>query len=198
MQSLNQLIQLFEDKKANHTILSNGTFFFGSPYDIGQNKEVTYPLWSCWINNSTINGNDFVTSFQFFFADLVHKDLSSQKDVLSEQQIIATDIYSQLKYDLENYYDATVNVSALLEEKIASLNDEVTGWELTFEVKQFYDQSVCSTISTGNAGKVLIVDDDGNIIDTLNPNTRYTVTQLTTLLQDLSNTPPTTIIQDLT
>ena len=196
MLSLNQIQTLFQNKKANHAQLSNGTFFLGSPYDIGQDEEITYPLWSCWINNATINGNDFVTSFQFFFADLVHKDLSSQVDVLSDTQLMALDIYSQLKYDLENYYDATVNVSALLEEKVASLNDEVTGWELTFEIKQFYDQSVCSDISAGNAGKVIIVDSDGNVLEYLNPNTTYTVTQLTTLLQTLG-TPPTTIIQDI-
>ena len=196
MLSLNQIQTLFQNKKANHAQLSNGTFFLGSPYDIGQDEEITYPLWSCWINNATINGNDFVTSFQFFFADLVHKDLSSQVDVLSDTQLMALDIYSQLKYDLENYYDATVNVSALLEEKVASLNDEVTGWELTFEIKQFYDQSVCSDISAGNAGKVIIVDSEGNVLEYLNPNTTYTVTQLTTLLQTLG-TPPTTIIQDI-
>ena len=196
MLSLNQKIQLFEDKKANHDILSNGTFFFGNPNDIGMSEEVTYPLWFCWIENSTINGNNLVTSFKFGFMDLVHKDISNQTDVLSEQQLIALDIYSQLKYDLENYYDATVNTSASLTDVIAGRNDEFTGWEMAFDINEFYDQSVCSDISAGNAGKVIIVDSDGNVLEYLNPNTTYTVTQLTTLLQTLG-TPPTTIIQDI-
>ena len=198
MQSLNQLIQLFEDKKANHTILSNGTFYFGDPWEFAQSNEITYPFWGCTLNNSVINGNLATTNFQFFFCDLVHKDESNETDVLSELQIIAMDIYSQLKYDLENYYDSTVNDSAQLNDFTARFNDEVSGWELSFNISQFYDQSTCSTISTGNAGRVTIIDSDGNVLEYLNPNTTYTVTQLTTLLQDLSNTPPTTIIQDLT
>ncbi len=198
MQSLNQLIQLFEDKKANHTILSNGTFYFGDPWEFSQSNEITYPFWGCTLNNSVINGNLATTNFQFFFCDLVHKDESNETDVLSELQIIAMDIYSQLKYDLENYYDSTVNDSAQLNDFTARFNDEVSGWELSFNINQFYDQSVCSTISSGNAGRVTIIDSDGNVLEYLNPNTTYTVTQLTTLLQDLSTTPPTTIIQDLT
>jgi hypothetical protein len=198
MQSLNQLIQLFEDKKANHTILSSGTFYFGDPWEFAQSNEITYPFWGCTLNNSVINGNLATTNFQFFFCDLVHKDESNETDVLSDLQLTAMDIYSQLKYDLENYYDATVNDSAQLNDFTARFNDEVSGWELAFNINQFYDQSTCGTISTGNAGRVTIIDSDGNVITYLNPNTTYTVTQLTTLLQDLSNTPPTTIIQDLT
>jgi hypothetical protein len=198
MLTLNQIIKLFEDKKANHVQLSNGTFYFGDPWEFGQSNEITYPFWGCVLNNSTINGNDSTTTFQMFFCDLVHKDEGNETDVLSDLQLIAMDIYSQLKYDLENYYDATVNTTAQLNDFTSRFNDEVSGWELTLEVKQFYDQSVCSTISSGNAGKVLILDQDGNTIATLNPNSTYTVTQLTTLLQDLSNTPTTTIIQDLT
>ena len=108
MQSLNQLIQLFEDKKANHTILSNGTFYFGDPWEFSQSNEITYPFWGCTLNNSVINGNLATTNFQFFFCDLVHKDESKETDVLSELQIIAMDIYSQLKYDLENYYTFSI------------------------------------------------------------------------------------------
>lgn len=196
MQSLNQLIQLFEDKKANHTILSNGTFYFGDPWEFAQSNEITYPFWGCTLNNATINGNLSTTNFQMFFCDLVHKDESNETDVLSELQLIAMDIYSQLKYDLENYYDATVNDSAQLNDFTARFNDEVSGWELSLNINQFYDQSVCSTISAGNSGKVIIVDSDGNVLEYLNPNTTYTVTQLTTLLQTLG-TPPTTIIQDI-
>ena len=173
MQTLSQLITLFEDKKANHAILSEGTFAFKWPSEIGQDTEITYPLWLCWLENSTINGNDFTTSFRMFFCDLTHKDDSNETDVLSEQQIIATDIYSQLKYDLENYYDATVNVTATLEDRRHSFNDDVTGWEMALEVKQFYDQSVCSTISAGNAGKVIIYNTDGSVNAILNPNSFY-------------------------
>lgn len=196
MQSLNQLIQLFEDKKANHTILSKGTFYFGDPWEFAQSNEITYPFWGCTLNNSVINGNLATTNFQFFFCDLVHKDESNETDVLSDLQLIAMDIYSQLKYDLENYYDSTVNDSAQLNDFTARFNDEVSGWELSFNINQFYDQSTCGTISSGNAGKVTIIDSDGNVLEYLNPNTTYTVTQLTTLLQTLG-TPPTTIIQDI-
>ena len=173
MQTLNQLIQLFEDKKANHSILSNGTFYFGDPWEFAQSNEITYPFWGCTLNNSVINGNLATTNFQFFFCDLVHKDESNETDVLSDLQLIAMDIYSQLKYDLENYYDATVNDSAQLNDFTARFNDEVSGWELNLNINQFYDQSVCSTISAGNAGKVIIYNADGSVNSILNPNSFY-------------------------
>lgn len=173
MQTLSQLIQLFEDKKANHAILKNGTFEFKYPSEVGQDSEIVYPLWVVWLENSVISGNDFSTTFRMFFCDLTHKDDSNETDVLSEQQIIATDIYSQIKWDLENYFDATVNVSATLEDRRHSFNDDVTGWELALEVKQFYDHSVCSTISVGNAGKVILYNAYGSINQILNPNSFY-------------------------
>lgn len=197
MLTLNQIVTLFEDTKANHANLSSGTFYFGDPWEFAQSNEITYPFWGCVLNNSTINGNDSVTTFQMFFCDLVHKDESNETDVLSDMQLIAMDIYSQLKYTLENSYDATVNNTAQLSDFTSRFNDDVTGWELTLEVRQFYDQSTCGTTFSGNAGKVLIIDQDGNTIATLNPNSTYTVTQLTTLLQDLSSSPATTIIQDI-
>ena len=74
---------------------------------------------------------------------------------------------------------------------------------MTLKVKQFLDWDLCGIPIDGytppaNTGVVNILDQDGNVLASLNPGSTYTVTQLTTLLQDLSNTPPTTIIQDLT
>lgn len=173
MQSLQQLITLFEDKKVNHENLSKGTFYFGDPWEFGQSNEITYPFWGCVLNNATINGNDSTTTFQMFFCDLVHKDEGNETNVLSAMQLIAMDIYSQLKWDLENYYDATVNTTAQLNDFTSRFNDEVTGWELTLEVKQFYDQSTCGTVSSGNAGKVIIYNSDGSVNTILNPNSFY-------------------------
>jgi hypothetical protein len=199
MLSLNQLVQLFEDKKNNHAQLSSGTFYFGDPWEFGNNSTITYPFMGVVLNNSNLNGVTLTTSFQIFFCDLVNKDESNEDNVLSNLQQVALDIYSQIKYDLENYYDSQINGSATLNDFTERFDDEVSGWEVTLNVEQFYDHSTCNLPDSNvGSGKVLIIDQDGNTIATLNPNSTYTVTQLTTILQDLSNTPPTTIIQDLT
>ena len=59
--------------------------------------------------------------------------------------------------------------------------------------------STCETPNSGlNAGVVQILDQNGNVIATLNPNSTYTVEVLQEIIQTLIDPPPTTIIQTLT
>jgi len=199
MLTLNQIVQILENKQLNHSQLSNGTFLFGDPWEFGSESAIQYPLMGVTLNNSTLSGNIVSFSFNIFFCDLVHKDESNENDVLSDMHRIALDVWSEIKDELEDAYDATVNQTAQLTDFTERFDDEVTGWQMDITIEQFYDQSTCDVPdSNANAGKVRIIDQDGNVLAYLPMGSSYTVTQLTTLLQDLSDTPPTTIIQDLT
>ncbi len=182
MLSLKQISKLLQDKKENHVQLSSGTYFFGDPWNFGMHNEITYPFMGARLLpsgnsiNNTQNGADSVTSIEVFFCDLIHKDNSDYEQVLSDMQIVALDIYSQLLWDLKNYYKVNLDPSVSLNPFTDRFNDEVTGWSIVINIRQFYDKSTCDNVSSGNAGKVIIQDQDGNVIDVLDPNTTYTVT----------------------
>lgn len=200
MLSLISLKTLLENKQQNHDQLSEGTFYFGDPWEFGANETITYPFFGARLlpSGNSLSGNVLTTSIEIFFCNLVHKDESNETDVLSDMEQIALDIYSQLRTDLKDYYKANINETAQLNPFTERFDDEVSGWSIVINIEQFYDRSTCDTPDSGaNAGVVLIVDQDGNTIATLNPNSTYTVTQLTTLLQDTSSSPTTTIIQDI-
>jgi hypothetical protein len=176
MLSLNQILTLLADKQSNHAELSSGTFYFGDPWEFGASNEITYPFMGVTLNNTNLAGNIHTTSLQIFFCDLVHKDESNEQNVLSDLQTIALDIYSQVKSDLEDYYKATVSNAATLEDFTERFDDEVSGWQLTLNIEQFYDRSTCETPDSGNnAGRVRIVDQNGDLVRWLNPNTTYQV-----------------------
>lgn len=174
MLSLNQILTLLEDKKDNHAVLTDGTFLFGDPWEFGASNEITYPLMGVTLNNTNLAGNIHTTSLQIFFCDLVHKDESNEQNVLSDLQTSALEIYSQVKSDLEDYFKATVSNSATLEDFTERFDDEVSGWQLTLNIEQFYDRSTCNLPDSGNnAGKVIIYNADGTVNVILNPNSYY-------------------------
>ena len=198
MLSINQLVQVLNQKQQNHAQLSNGTFLFGDPWEYGASNTIQYPLMGVNLNNSSLNGNIMSVSFNIFFCDLVNKDEGNETEVLSDMHRVALDVWSQVKYDLEDAYDATVNASATFSDFTERFDDEVTGWQMDFTLEQFYDQTTCDLPdSNANAGKVRIINQDGDVLAYLPMGSSYTVTELTTLLQTL-DTPQTTIIQDIT
>lgn len=199
MLTLNQIVKLFEDKKTNHAQLSSGTFIFDESAEWGADFEITYPLFGVRLQPSTLNGNIHTFNFMFEFVDHVHQDKLNQTEVLSDMMSIALDIFAQIKSDLEDYYDATVNITSSFQHGIGVYDDDVTGWQMTVSVEQFYDMSTCETPNSGlNAGVVKILDQNGNVIATLNPNSTYTVEVLQEIIQTLVDPAPVTIIQTLT
>jgi hypothetical protein len=198
MLTLNQIIQILNNKQSNHAQLSNGTFLFGDPWEFGAENAITYPLMGVTLNNSSLTGNIFSTSFNIFFCDLVHKDEGNENEVLSDMQRVALDVWSQIKDELEDAYDATVNQTAQLTDFTERFDDEVTGWQMDISIEQFYDQSTCDVPdSNANAGKAYIIDQDGNILQYLNAGEGYTVEILQQIIDTLTNNT-STIIDPLT
>ena len=177
MLSLNGIVSLLQYKQQNHAQLSSGTFYFGDPWEFGQNETIKYPFFGArLLENNTLAGNLDTTSIEIFFCDLVHKDESNETEVLSDMKQIALDIYSQLRTDLKDDYKANLNDTAQLNPFTEKFNDMVTGWSITLNIEQFYDRSTCDTPDSGaNAGKVIIYDSNGDVVAILNPNSTYTL-----------------------
>jgi len=197
MLSQNQLKQLFNDKQTNHNQLSSGTFLFDRVPEFGAAEQITYPLMGVTVNPVILDGNIHTSSFAFVFLDLVHQDNRNMDVLMSEMQKVALEIFSQIRYDLEVYYNVTINENITLEPLQSVYDDDVSGWGFELSVVQHYDRSVCSTPVTNTAGIVTIVDQDGNVLTTLNPNSTYTVEVLQEIIQTLTDPAPATIIQTL-
>lgn len=176
MLSLNQLKQLFNDKQANHQQLSSGTFLFDRVPEFGASNEITYPLMGVTINPVTIDGNIHTSNFLFSFLDLVHQDNRNMDEVMSDMQKVALDIYAQIWNDLQTYYNCTLNEGFTLEPVQSAYDDDVSGWSFEIGIIQHYDRSTCALPdSNANAGLVAILDQNGNVVAYLNPNSTYTV-----------------------
>lgn len=178
MLSLNGLVILLENKQQNHDQLSEGTFYFGDPWEFGANQTITYPFFGARLlpSGNSLTGNVLTNSIEIFFCNLVNKDESNETQVLSDLETVALDIYSQLRTDLKDYYKANINETAQLNPFTERFDDEVSGWSIVINIEQFYDRSTCDTPDSGaNAGKVIIYDADGDIVAILNPNSIYTL-----------------------
>lgn len=198
MLSQNQLKQLFNDKQTNHNQLSSGTFLFDRVPEFGASEQITYPLMGVTVNPVVLDGNIHSSSFAFVFLDLVHQDNRNMDVLMSEMQKVALEILSQIRYDLQVYYNCTVNENITLEPLQSIYDDDVSGWGFELNIIQHYDRSVCTTAVTTTAGVVTIIDQYGNVLTTLNPNSTYTVEVLQEIIQTLTDPAPVTIIQTLT
>ena len=83
---------------------------------------------------------------------------------------------TQIRYDLQVYYNCTVNENITLEPLQSVYDDDVSGWGFELNIVQHYDRSVCTTpASNGHAGMVTIYNSDGSVYGYLNPNGSYTI-----------------------
>lgn len=208
MLTIKAISQLLEDKKTNHNQINSGTFNFGDPWDYAGANEIRYPFFGARLVpgssiSNTVNGSDDITAIEIFLADLVKKDDSDQTQLLSDLKIIFLDLYAQLIFDLKNYFKANIDSSVVMNHFLTEFNnDEAIGWSVTLNIKQFFDNSTCSDISYGNAGKVIVYDSNGNVVSILNPNSviyldpvytdileTFTLTGAANTTQALSQTP---------
>jgi hypothetical protein len=152
MRSLNQYIKLIQTLKQNHGQLSDGTFYFGDPWEFMQTSPDIngwrYPFFGLRLISSNVNGKLHTTNFNLYFADLVSKDESNETEVLSDMERIALDIYSQIGYELENNVPgvtqpATIELSSGITPFTERWNDEVAGVEMNITLTQFFDRQTC-------------------------------------------------------
>jgi len=194
MLTLKQIAKLLQDKKENHVQLSSGTYYFGDPFFYADSNDIKYPFMGARILDSgnsisnSINGADNVLAIEVFFCDLIKKDDSDGVQTMSDMQIIALDIYSQLVYDLQNYFKANLDNTVTLNPITPAFNnDESIGWSIVLNIRQFYDKSTCGDVNSDTSGKVIVFDQDGNILYTLYPGQTLTIEVLQQIVDTINN-----------
>lgn len=83
-------------------------------------------------------------TFNIFLCDLVHKDETNEQSVLSNMELSALRLFSEIKYDLEINYPATLNLSMGITPFTERFADEVSGVEMNITVEQHFDDSTCT------------------------------------------------------
>jgi hypothetical protein len=178
MITLNQIIKQFREIATNHKQIN--TFGFGDLPEIGKEKDIVYPLMWVLQKSSSIDNNDLRLKYQFFFSDLVHKDLSNNDEVLSDQLLTALDVIAQLQHSA---YDWEYTQGAQLEPFTGKWSDEVSGWIMDCEVVVPSPYNRCAIpfdpapLPIESSGFVTIFDTDGNIIDYVSNNGNYILKQ---------------------
>jgi hypothetical protein len=131
--SLNQLIKIFEDIAKNHNQIHD--YGFGDIWNAGKSRKLKYVC--LWLNCLSVTpnkgaGDVYNTStfrFRVFLMDLVNKDKDNDTEVLSDTVQIAQDILAELN-DNPYYGDNRVLITTnnvgitLFREK---LEDELNG-----------------------------------------------------------------------
>lgn len=174
MVSYNQLIKIQSDIAAAH--LQIRSFGTGAPTEIGNN--VTYPLmWSIQQPGSiSILQKQNLFAFKIIFADLVNTDNSNEQEVLSDMQLVALDVITQLQ--LEEYADLfTVEPSARIDpftEEAPGSNtaDKIAGWVLDITLRADYLSDRCAVPSTLDPAEatpvvctpVTVYNSDGEVV----------------------------------
>jgi hypothetical protein len=145
MISYNQLIDLLQGIATAHEQINS--FGEGNPWEIDATKSMTYPLMWAIPQPSATAKKVLQLKISLLFADLVHKDISNLKEVVSDQLSIATDVLAQLKspaYD-DNF---VLDENAQLEPFNDKFDDEVAGWKVDLTFKLNYLSDRCAVPST--------------------------------------------------
>ena len=98
--TLNNVIQELNDIASNHLQINH--FFFGEEWDFASSGVVNCPAMIAVLEPATLENSTLTHSFKIYIGDLVQKDLSNKKEVLSDCLLIALDVIYQLQ---QNDYD---------------------------------------------------------------------------------------------
>lgn len=212
--TLNQIVEIIKAKALNQSQVNS--FFFGDSWEVGSGNKITYsdgslnptplyPLIGLTLIKTEKEGKLKSTTFNMWACDLVHKDIENEQDVLSDMDLIINelhdDIHNYLQYD-QNINNATLDSAFVTEPFNEKFDDEVSGHQGEIKIIQSNTKDTCQIpTKTGmppiNSQTVLIKDQDGNIIATLNPGSIYYVTVLQALQDSIDNNQ-FTIIENLT
>jgi hypothetical protein len=156
MFTLNQAVKRLREIAINHGQLNPlqlteadfSHFGYGDLWEVGsvltdEGNVITekFPLVWCNVVNANTTGDGFTAllaiSFQVLFMDLVHKDETNERDVLSDTLLIATDYINELQ-DNEQFllHKYVVDINGSLEPFTEKFDQEVSGWSMniTFNI----------------------------------------------------------------
>lgn len=195
----NQIITLFTNIATAHKQIKS--FGHGEAWEINSDDVFKdYILWVIPID-STTNENTKVRTFTLLAFKKVKQDKSDETYILSDCEQIIDDV---IKIILNNSNDYNlVNTPTQFPFK-EEFGDWCAGWRTDIQIETDFDNNYCDIpsgtfVSPESASNyVTIVDQEGNVLTTINAGQSYTVEVLQEIIQTLTDPAPATIIQTLT
>jgi len=131
---------LLEDDNMN-------TVTYGDITKVATEKTTIYPLGHMNVNSATVKSNIFTFSITVACMDIIDQSNidkeSNEMDVLNTQFAVVSRLMMKLsRYNLRNQGYQIVG-EPTLEQFNHRFEDDVAGWDSTFEVNVIQDMSVC-------------------------------------------------------
>lgn len=196
MITLNQHIEIFENFAKRHKAIKS--FFFGQKPDVGSEEALQYPLLAVYLEPSKLDNSGVVTrSFVADISDRLSKDLSNRTHVLSDTERIAFDLQEYLSQVADSgQLSFVLDSTSEMTDYEDATDDETAGWFFSIKTRTHIGNESCNlpivngTIFDGNyintggnyngsCNPVLIKDQNGNIVTTVQPGGIYTIVVLT-------------------
>jgi len=202
MITINNYKDLFKDIKDAHYQLNS--YGFGEAWQIEElmNKEITYPCMFVVPITSTTLDQTQQRTFRILVFDLVKRndvDDNQTTEVWSDTEQILNDVIKILRDESDNY-DLTGD--PVLEPFMEEFTDWVTGWKADVTIDSELNSNYCDIPASsfvspgGSTTSVTIVDQDGNVLATVNGGGSYLVTVLTTI-NDTITANVTTVVDNI-
>lgn len=99
--TLNQTVKLIRDIAQSHNQIN--TVYFGDVWEFLAQADNVYPAMFYSLTGSSISTRTLSLEFSLFFLDRQLQDESNETEVLSDQLLIAQDIYSMLRHPNFNW-----------------------------------------------------------------------------------------------
>jgi hypothetical protein len=191
--TLNNIVQRISDFADAHEQIN--TFFFLTLPDNEKDLEGAYPMLFCEPVSSEVAKNYDSFTLQFMIVNQPIRDnRNSIQEVLSDTKLIANDVIAYLAYQISEMVLTDV---VGMEHIVDAGDDSVTGWRFSvnFKLNQGLDSCNIPATSTpdNTYGQVLILNQDGDTIATLNAGQTYTVEQLQAVIDTIDNNTATII-----
>lgn len=201
MLTLNNIVSELRTFATSHLQIND--FRFGDIPEIGETSPI-YPSLFCELNPTSSEFNEQTDSYFVDFLILDKPNFKNEQastlESLSDTKLIANDIIAYLKkHDFGQAFKIDLPIS--MESLVLTTEDSACGWHFTVHITLGQGVNACeiplaSVPSPPPSQYVRIVNQNGDTLASLRPPATYTVTELTSILQNLG-TPITTIVQDI-
>lgn len=194
--TLNQHIEIFENFAKRHKAIKS--FYFGEKPDVGADGAMQYPSMCVYLQPTNYDNLGQATrGFVVDIADRLIKDQSNLAHVLSDTERICFDLVEYLQQVADSGQLSFVYVgNSELTDYLDATDDETAGWFFTVNTKSHIGSDSCNLpiingtvfdgdyIYTGgeyigSCMPVIIKDQDGNVVTTVQPGGTYTITIMT-------------------
>ena len=140
MTTYNQIVGIFESIAENH--LQIHSFDAGDLSDINVLNSELFVKMFLIPQNVTVRANTLEYSIRVMLFDKLNKDVTNERDILSDTLQISTDVVKIFKNSTGNLWITNdINLIPFSEEAA----DYVTGWYADYIIEVPFDSEYCST-----------------------------------------------------